>query len=350
MHPLKTSRRFIRNITNAVRGVPAVVLANILLTRRCTQRCRQCTIPQNPGDNYTLPMDDYRWLVDMLDRHGSHFVSLSGGEPILHPEFDECIRYAARRDFVHVQLLSTLYAGEETVERAVDALVETGAGIQISFDGFGEVADRIRGAKNVSDTVLRGVHLLTRKNRSRKRSVRMSANIVISGPNLHQVPDIIRLFENLGWRLNVDLYRWSSDNQREIDEMKVDDTPELRRVLDIVRSSPAVTTPRPIIDRFPDYLAHRTPKRCPYLASRGFGTKIYINPDMSVSVCLGEPFGNLREQTIGDLFSSDDWKDRMKLLNACRGCWNSCYTPSGIAFHPTTYEDLKAIWNMYRKG
>ena len=350
IYPARTAVRSVKNIVNATRGIPAVILANLLLTRRCTQNCLQCSIPQEPGNPPFMNMEDFMFLVDRFDRHGTQFISLSGGEPILHPQIDECIRYAAGKQFVHVQLLSTLYGSDAVVGKTIQTLMETGAGIQVSFDGFGETADTIRGAKNVSDTVQRGMEMITRENKKRRKPIRTSANIVVSRLNLHQVPEILSYIEELGWKCNVDLYRWTSANTIEEDRMKLSNDRELAGAIERIRRSPSVTTPRVIIDGFTGYLEGNIPKRCPYLDSKGFGTKIYINPDCSVSVCIGEPFGNLREQTLTGFFNSDAWKKRINAMKSCTGCWNSCYTPSGIVFHPTGLSDIKAIWSMVRKG
>lgn len=347
---LTITLRFIKNISNAVRGIPAVTLANLLLTRQCTQNCLQCSISQNIGDEPFMLMEHFRFLVDRLDCHGTQFINLSGGEPILHPHIEECIRYTAGKHFVNVQLLSTLYASRTVVERVIDVLLETGTGIQVSFDGFDEVADILRGATNVSDTVRRSMELLTRKNKNLRKPIRTSANIVVNRKNLHQVPDILSFIESLGWKCNVDLYRWVSSGTNEVEELKVEDCSVFREVLNRMKTSLAVTTPRFIIDGFTDYLNGRTPKRCPYLDSRSFGTKIYVNPDASVTVCLGECFGNLLEQTLSELFESDEWKQRIIEMKACRGCWNSCYTPSGIVFSPRSFNDIRVIWEIVRKG
>jgi len=294
-------------------------------------------------------MEYFVFLIDRLDRHGTQFISLSGGEPLLHPRLTECIRFAAEKQFVHVQLLTTLYASQTVVEKTIPALLKTGTGIQVSFDGFDEVADRLRGAPHVSDTVRWGMNLLTRENRKCRRPIRTSANIVVSRLNLHQVPDILRYTGDIGWKCNVDLYRWISDNTDEVEDMKLEDNDDFRRVLQIIRDCPSVTTPRAIIDGFPDYLNGKTPKRCPYLVSRGIGTKIYMNPDATVNVCLGKPFGNLLEHTPAELFRSEEWKERIAMMKACGGCWNSCYTPSGIVFHPSGFNDALAIMEIIRK-
>lgn len=350
INPARTAVRSVKNLLHAARGIPAVILANLLLTRRCTQNCLQCSIPQESGNTPFMNMEDFMFLIDRFDRHGTQFISLSGGEPVLHPQIDECLRYAAGKQFVHVQLLSTLYASQAIVEKTVDTLMETGAGIQVSFDGFDETADIIRGAKNVSDTVRRGMEIITRENKKRRKPIRTSANIVISRLNLHQVPDILSYIEGLGWKCNIDLYRWTSANTIEEERMKLHNDRELAKVIERIKRSQSVTTPRVIIDGFTDYLDGNVPKRCPYLDSKGFGTKIYINPDCSVSVCIGEPFGNLREQTLTGLFRSDAWESRITEMKSCKGCWNSCYTPSGIVFHPTGFNDMKAIWGIVRKG
>ena len=350
MKSLHVAARSLKNIFNVLRSVPAVILANLLLTRRCTQNCLQCTIPQESGDTPFMDMNHFICLVDMFDRHGTQFISLSGGEPILHPQIYDCIKYAAEKQFIHVQLLSTLYSSKPVVEKVVDVLMETGTGIQVSFDGFGDVADTLRGAKNVSDTVQWGMELITRKNKQRRKPVRTSANIVLSKMNLHQIDSILNYIECLDWKCNVDLYRWTSENTNEVHDMKIEDTREFREALDRIIASPAVTTPTFIIEHFTEYLKGNIPKRCPYLDSRGLGTKIYVNPDSSVSVCIGKPFGNLLEQSPAELFGSKEWSDRIKQMRACRGCWNSCYTPSGIVFHPGSIDDLKAIWGILRKG
>ena len=340
--------RSLKNIANAVRGVPAVMLANLLLTRRCTQRCLQCGIPLNPGDPPFMAMDDFRALIDRFDRHGTQFIGLSGGEPLMHPQVDECIRYAGRKGFVRTQMLTTLYAPKPAVEKAIEAVLDVGMGLQVSFDGFGDVADRIRGAKNVSRTVQENMELLTRENARRKKPIRTWANVVMSRQNLHQIGDILDYVGSLGWKCTVSVYRWHFDNARESDEMKLEPGDEFLRTCEMVANSPVVMTTRVIIDGYPDAVAGRMPKRCPYLQTRGVGSRLFVNPNGSADVCIGEPMGNLIENSTEELFRSEEWKERLREMEKCRGCWSSCYTHPAIMFHPQSMADLKAIMETIR--
>ena len=239
-------RRAGKNLTNFARRTPSILLANLLVTRCCTQRCLQCTIPETAGDNSFMPYETFVRLVDRLDRHGTHFVSVSGGEPMLHPDLPDMIRYAAGKRFLNLQLLTCFYGDEDARNRIIDVLLKTGTGIQVSFDGFGEVADRLRGADKVAERVTEGILLLDRENRKCAKRIRTSLNIVLSSLNLHQVPRLVEFAESIGWNINVDLYRRSSDTHRSVDMLKITDLDALDRAVDRIRRSPSVTTPRVI--------------------------------------------------------------------------------------------------------
>ncbi len=337
-----------KNLLNAVRRIPAVILANVLVSGKCSQKCLQCSIPDINDESVFMSSEAFSRIIDKLERHGTQFISISGGEPLLNPELEEILRYAARLKFLHVQLLTNLYAPEKLVRRTIDTILETGTGVQISFDGFGETADRLRGAKNVSETVLRGMELLDLKNRGSARPVRTSINVVVNALNLLQVPDIIALVERFGWKANVDLYRWSSSNHNEVEELKLHDTQELREVIRYIREQDCVTTPKPIIDGYLDHINDNYEKRCPYLDSKALGSKFYIGPEGKVEACLGGPVGNILKQTLEEIFSSEEWKQCLEKMEHCTGCWNTCYTPAAITFHPKAIKDLKAVWGIVK--
>ena len=348
MKSIDVMRRAGSNIANAVKRRPAILTTNILLTQKCVQNCLQCSIPANAGENSVIAMDDYRKLVDRLERYGTQVLTLSGGEPMLHPQLEECIRYAVSKNFARVHLLTTLYGSERVVEKMMSTVFDTGISIGTSFDGFGEEVDTIRGAKNVSQTVMRSMEWVRSENKKRKRPVQVGVNVVISQLNLHQVPDILKYLEPFGWWTDVDIYRWQATNQREVDRMKLSDSPELRRILAIVKKSPIVFTPDWLIDGFPDYLSGNFQKYCPYMDSPSLGSKFFINPDGGVKVCIGDACGNLFQQTPEEFFASEGWKKQQEDFVACAGCWNTCYTTRSKALWHTNGKKWKSYWRIAR--
>ena len=348
MNSVNIIRRAGNNIVNVARRRPAIITTNILLTQKCVQNCLQCSIPVNAGENSVIEMEDYKRLVDKLERYGTQILTLSGGEPMLHPRLDECIRYAVSKKFARVHLLTTLYGSERVVSKTLDAVFESGISVGISFDGFGEEVDLIRGAKHVSQVVMGSMERLRAENKKRAKPIQVGVNVVISKLNLHQIPDILRYLEGFGWWTDVDIYRWQASNQREDDRMKLVDSPELRRVLEVVKRSPVVFTPDWLIDGFPDYLSGSFQKYCPYLDSPSLGSKFFINPDGGVKVCIGGTCGNLLHQTPEELFASRGWAEQVKDFRNCTGCWNTCYTTRSRAMWHTNAKKWKAYWRIAR--
>jgi MoaA/NifB/PqqE/SkfB family radical SAM enzyme len=76
-------------VVKGLRSTDHPVLAHIIPTRRCNLSCAYC----NEYDNFSKPVplaDMYR-RVDQLAALGTNIISMSGGEPLLHPELDDII-------------------------------------------------------------------------------------------------------------------------------------------------------------------------------------------------------------------------------------------------------------------
>src|SRR5262250_853856 len=67
------------------------VLAHIIPMRRCNLACAYC----NEYDDVSkpVPLEVMKARLDRLASLGTTVVSISGGEPLMHPELDEIIRH-----------------------------------------------------------------------------------------------------------------------------------------------------------------------------------------------------------------------------------------------------------------
>ncbi len=340
-------RRSFSTFNHVINRRPAMLLTNILVSMRCTQRCRQCNIYEYEGGPVNFTLADFIRCIDILERHGTQFVSLSGGEPMVNPELDNMIRYASGKNFLNLQLLTNLYAKETVVNRIIDTVLETGTSIQVSFDGFGETVDKLRGAKNIADTVIRGIERIDSLNSSLTKPVRTSLNVVISKQNMEQLPEILDFIAHIGWNATVDFYRWTSPNHQEHSDMKITDSDEIRNAVELMLQSKYVSTPAFILKGYDKFAQGNMEKRCPYLECPSLGSKFYIEPNGNINACLGGAIGNIFSQSPNEIFESSAWDSMLEDMNQCTGCWNTCYTPAALAFHPRSINDAISSLNLF---
>ncbi len=87
----KRRLRELKMIAHGVASTDHPVLAHIIPIRRCNLACEYC----NEYDDFSKPvaLDIMKHRVDQLARLKTSIVTLSGGEPLLHPELDEIISH-----------------------------------------------------------------------------------------------------------------------------------------------------------------------------------------------------------------------------------------------------------------
>ncbi len=78
-------------IARGLRSTDHVLLAHLIPIRRCNLACKYC----NEFDDFSkpVPIETLRRRVDLLAALGTNIITISGGEPLLHPELDELIGF-----------------------------------------------------------------------------------------------------------------------------------------------------------------------------------------------------------------------------------------------------------------
>jgi len=103
---------------------PTLFSLQMDITQACTERCRHCYVPEY--DPLFLPYKKICEVVDEFRDMGGLSISLSGGECMLHPDFDRIVRYIRSKDCI-VAILSNLTLcsdGKIAVLKEADATVQ----------------------------------------------------------------------------------------------------------------------------------------------------------------------------------------------------------------------------------
>jgi len=128
----RTLSRRLREAKLLVRGAMGTdhpIMAHIIPIRRCNLSCAYC----NEYDSYSkpVPLDTIRHRIALLGRLKTGVITLSGGEPLLHPDLDEIIRTIRK----HALLAGLITNGYLLTDRRVQELNEAGLDyLQISID------------------------------------------------------------------------------------------------------------------------------------------------------------------------------------------------------------------------
>jgi len=129
MKGLFRSIRGVRQVVRALVSTEHPLLAHIIPIRRCNLACEYC----NEYDDFSkpVPTDSMFQRVDKLGELGTSVVTVSGGEPLLHPELDEIIRRIRKNGSIAGLITNGYLLTAERIEKLNRAGLEW---LQISID------------------------------------------------------------------------------------------------------------------------------------------------------------------------------------------------------------------------
>jgi MoaA/NifB/PqqE/SkfB family radical SAM enzyme len=105
------------------------ILVHLIPIRRCNLSCAYC----NEYDDFSppVPLETLKHRIDLLARLGASIITLSGGEPLLHPELDAIIAHIRRRGMIAGMITNGYLLTAERIRRLNAAGLDH---LQISID------------------------------------------------------------------------------------------------------------------------------------------------------------------------------------------------------------------------
>jgi MoaA/NifB/PqqE/SkfB family radical SAM enzyme len=125
----KRRAREIKMIAQGLASTDHPVLAHIIPIRRCNLACKYC----NEFDDFSkpIPLETMKRRIDDLARLGTSIVTLSGGEPLLHPELDEIIAHMRKHSIIAGMITNGYLLAADRIKRLNRAGLDH---LQISID------------------------------------------------------------------------------------------------------------------------------------------------------------------------------------------------------------------------
>lgn len=169
--------------------MPMPDFLTITTTNRCDLKCAHC-VRGFPKERFDIPLEVVEPLLREARSYGSRHVSLSGGEPHLHPEFEKIVE-------IIVQYGYSWHFGSngqrtEPYLPLIELYKENFHYVSLSIDGATEeINDSIRGKGTFKKVMCSAKEYI-----SKGHSLRIGTSL--NQKNKHQLEDFIKLAVELG--------------------------------------------------------------------------------------------------------------------------------------------------------
>lgn len=186
---------------------PKLEAANLELTNACNLHCKMCSIHsvQNPHESGSIRERRkvgfmpkalfYKCVNELAELKLKELYLHYGGESLLHPNFEEYLRYACKVRGKGIKAVGWVDNGMLFSRDVADLVIGLGVDqVCFSIDGIGEVNDRIRLGSNYEE-ILQNVTYLLAHRRNGKPSVII--NSVDCDKTPKEIEDFLKVWTKL---------------------------------------------------------------------------------------------------------------------------------------------------------
>ncbi len=126
---LRTRARELRMIGKALKSTKHPVLVHIIPMRRCNLDCGYCN--EYDQASKPVPLEEMKRRLDYLAAMGTSIITISGGEPLMHPELEEVIRHVRKLGMIAGMITNGFLLSPDRIKSLNAAGLEH---LQISID------------------------------------------------------------------------------------------------------------------------------------------------------------------------------------------------------------------------
>ena len=279
--------------------------AQIEITNKCNLSCLHCF--NNSGEPLSdeLTTEEICSLIDVLSSMGVHRLTLTGGEPLVHPDLFEIVEHARKAPMTVTIFTNGTLITEEHVEK----FKKVGVKVAVSVDSCNEQThDTFRGKKGALKRTLQGITLL------RAAGLSVTVSVSLSQLNKNELVDTLKYFR-----------------EHNLTDYQVAEVSTSGRGLDEV-----VITPEEYYQVLVEQLTYeKGVKKVKGLAPKredGCGiaqSLIYVKADGTIlpchTCCKDMGVGNVRDVDLAEFWDTNETLEMLRRIRAeddsnCRGC------------------------------
>jgi MoaA/NifB/PqqE/SkfB family radical SAM enzyme len=129
LHAISFQLRQASVVAKALKSRHHPIVAHIIAIRRCNLACAYCS--EYDDTSKPIPLETMVRRIERLTELGTSVITISGGEPLLHPELDDIIRQIRRRGRIVTLITNGYLLTPDRIQRLNRARLDH---LQISID------------------------------------------------------------------------------------------------------------------------------------------------------------------------------------------------------------------------
>ena len=310
------------------------------LTYLCNLACPYCYVGKDRKKE-ELSLKEWQTVIDQIPFYS--IVTLVGGEPLLRKDFIDILAYTSKKIMNKVHVVSNgILINEEIIQAFIKYKLLL---LSVSLDGYGKNHDKNRGKDGIFDTIISNLENL----KAKKPKQMVDIKTIVLENNLDDLPKLYKLCEKMDFEfLSISFLRNNNWKQNSILQetfipefnsnypiQKYFDIEHFKEVYKEIESFKGKTklrfspkfeyssSPLSAIEDFfnlpADKPINEIYKPCTYPYNN-----MMINPQGDVYPCLSLKIGNVKEQSLKQIFNDPKFCCFRKNLKASGGTFGAC--------------------------
>lgn len=169
--------------------IPQVMIE---ITSLCNLRCAYCYNDSSPSRKVNMDLSLIHRIIDEAAQIGCNEISISGGEPLLHPDVYNVLDYALRTGAVVTLLTNGTLLTDAVVTRLLELSPRQSLRIQVSLDGPDDNTNSLTRGPSYSK-VINGIRLLAANGLADNTHIR----VTLTRYNCSQITQLVDLASSL---------------------------------------------------------------------------------------------------------------------------------------------------------
>jgi len=315
------------------------------LTYRCNLQCPYCYV----GDDrkkQELSTQDWFDVIEQIPLYS--FVTLVGGEPLIRMDFVEILEKVCRKTFGKVNVVSNgILLNDEIFKAFIRTKMML---LSVSLDGYGVNHDLNRNKEGIFDKIFANLENLN----SYKKRPMVDIKTIVLQNNLDDLPKLYKMCSDMNFEfMSISFLRNNNLKQNsvlfdsfvpEFNEnypikkyFDMEHFKEVYRELEsltkhsktLIRFSPKFENslnPLQKIEEFFNYDENKSVAEI-YKPCKFPFSNMFITPEGNVYPCLSQKIGNVKENTIKEIFNKPNYccfRKNLKVSKAFGACQMCC--------------------------